>query len=175
MSEGQRRPDSELPSRSELCGSDPGFTGELTTDEYIRSIRGGGEDKRIAELERQLVEAQGQNRRLMSDPLSELTRSHGDICECKDATQAIETWKQEVFYPQGRRIEELERQLAEAKRVEEKYAADQLRLMDRLVELEGKGEAEPEQSTMELAPMPGVTVVSVDTLFDEHGNRLRRE
>jgi hypothetical protein len=33
--------DKHLPSAKSLTGSDPGFTGELTTDEYIRSIRRG--------------------------------------------------------------------------------------------------------------------------------------
>jgi hypothetical protein len=34
-------PESALPDIEELGGSDPMFTGEMTTDEFIRSIRGG--------------------------------------------------------------------------------------------------------------------------------------
>ncbi len=36
LGEGKR-----LPLASELTGSDPEFTGDLSTDEYIRSIRRG--------------------------------------------------------------------------------------------------------------------------------------
>ena len=34
-------PDKELPKTKDLTGIDPDFTGNLTTEEYIRSIRGG--------------------------------------------------------------------------------------------------------------------------------------
>ena len=32
--------DAALPTTAQLCGSDPDFTGDLTTEEYIREIRG---------------------------------------------------------------------------------------------------------------------------------------
>jgi len=34
------RPDSELPTTAELSGSDPDFTGDMTTQEYMDKIRG---------------------------------------------------------------------------------------------------------------------------------------
>lgn len=51
----EHRGESDLPSIDAITGIDPDFTGDMSTDEYLRSMRGTGNDRASEDLQERMA------------------------------------------------------------------------------------------------------------------------